>query len=70
MGDSVSDGNYVNGCLSIDKVCKVTEQEVSYLYGKASADSYDKLKEIGDSLVWSSKDTSVATVEGCGYIMP
>jgi len=69
-GRDTQDGYNSDVCLELGNLCKVVKGQETFVWGTAYADSYDKLKEVGDSLVWISEDTSIAVVENGGYIMP
>ena len=59
-----------NGCLQIPDSITLEKGKYKYITGKIFADNLDKLKEMSNSLVWSSANPSVATVESRGYLVP
>ena len=69
-GRDTQDSYNSDVCLELGNLCKVVKGQETFVWGTSYADSYDKLKEVGDSLVWISEDTSIAVVENGGYIIP
>ena len=70
LGSSLTPGLHKDGCLQISDAITVEKGEEKYITCKVFADNLNQLKEIGDSLVWSSTNSSVAIVEGKNYITP
>ncbi len=70
LGPSLTPGLNKDGCLQISDAITVEKGEEKYITCKIFADNLNQLKEIGDSLVWSSANSSVAIVEGKNYITP
>ena len=70
LGSSLSSGLHKDGCLQIPDAITIEKGKDKYITGKVFADNLDKLKEISNSLVWSSENPSVATVECRECLIP